>query len=125
MKNSEIAATIADYRRQIDAHGRLVVYDSEWMTSVIETLLARQDDLAKHAHPYVLATDYAALEAENAELKARLARYDPSNWDVDALGAELDENERRCGAFGGWVSSVGTVLHLKGYLAKQETPGAG
>ena len=42
MTNDEIRDRIDDYQRQIKEYGYLVVYDSIWMTNIIETLLARQ-----------------------------------------------------------------------------------
>ena len=50
MTNDEIRAFIEEQRYAATPYvGTLI--------SLIETLLARQDDLAKHAHPYVLASD--------------------------------------------------------------------
>jgi len=82
MKNSELSARIADYRRQIDAYGRLIVYDSNWMVSAIETLLAREaevlDMLPEPPDGYMSETQYARAQLGD-QIRAILNPEENSN----------------------------------------------
>ena len=73
MTNDEIRALVGELEYWCEADGmRSAIHYLANSKRAIETLLARQDDLAKHAHPYVLATDYAALEAERDDCQQEI-----------------------------------------------------
>ena len=100
MTNDEIRALVGELEYWCEADGmRSAIHYLANSKRAIETLLARQDDLAKHAHPYVLATDYAALEAERDEWKRRCEakeRLESAGYTEDEQGRAFDLNAVKC-----------------------------
>lgn len=80
LTNDEIRAQIDDYQRQIKEYRYLVVYDSIWMTNIIETLLARQaevlDRLPEPPDGYMSETQYARAQL-GADIRAILEPQEP------------------------------------------------